>query len=258
VLREHFLKTAQLKMYKPDYLKVGFIAVESSWLNDARLTFKRRADIWQGNIVSAQAKLYLELVQDPVLNISTVCETGFFRGVSTHLWLWAKSEIVVHSFDLNFELNYLQDLQRRFPEPGRLFTYAGDSNRTIPNLPKATVCDLISVDGSHDGWQPLNDFLMFAKHARCSRNALSSPTYVVFDDTFRLPSNVEGHDPASLPVNNDPLSKDWLNWCTRSYWYAVSRGSIQHVDCKLFADKDGPYPKGFCIGTVKCPDLVPA
>ncbi len=251
-----FYTATQQKIFNP-LLKADSHAVQSAWLNDVQLTFKRRANLWSGNIVIDQSRMYLELVQDPVLNISTVCETGFFMGVSTHLWLWAKSEIVVHSFDLNFEQSFLQDLKRRFPEPGRLFTYAGDSNLTIPNLPKTTVCDLISVDGSHEGWQPLHDFLMFSGHARCSHNALLTPTYVVFDDTFGLPSRFEGRDPAILPVDNDPNSKDWFNWCSRSYWYAVSRGFIQHVDCKLLNVKDGPYPKGFCMATVNCPDLHP-
>ena len=230
------------------------LAVSSAWLNDVRLTFKRRAHLWKGNIITDQSKKYLELVQDPVLKISTVCETGFFLGVSTHLWLWANPNMAVHSFDLNFDQNSLEDLTIRFPKPGHLFTYKGDSNLTIPNLPEAVVCDLISVDGSHDGWQPLYDFLLLSSHARCNHFS-SSPTYVVFDDTFALPERFGDRDPATLQVDNNPDSRNWFNWCSRSYWYAVSRGFIQHVDCTLFSEKDGPYPKGFCMGTVKCPDL---
>ena len=229
-------------------------AVASAWLDDVRLTFKRRADLWKGNIIIDQSKKYLELVQDPVLKISTVCETGFFLGMSTHLWLWANPNMAVHSFDLNFDQSSLEDLAIRFPKPGQLFTYKGESNLTIPTLPKAIVCDLISVDGSHDGWQPLYDFLLLSSHARCNHFS-RSPTYVVFDDTFALPVRFGDRDPATLPVDNNPNSKDWFNWCSRSYWHAVSRGFIQHVDCTLFSEKDGPWPKGFCMGTVKCPDL---
>ena len=30
-------------------------AVSSAWLNDVRLTFKRRADLWKGNIITDQS-----------------------------------------------------------------------------------------------------------------------------------------------------------------------------------------------------------
>ncbi len=225
-----------------------------AWETDARSTFQRswlkekRGNAWQGNLLAQQAKLYLQLVRNPILNISTVCETGFFKGMSTHLWLFSKPQIVVHSFDISVDQNYLNDLKDRFRKPERLFTYNGDSNLTIPSLDSAIVCDFISVDGSHDGWQPFHDFLHFSKHNRCLQ---SSPSYVVFDDTFDLPLGVrKENDPSTVPVNNNPASPGWYNWCTKSYWSAVHRGLIHHVNCTLFSEKDGPYPKGFCMGTV--------
>jgi hypothetical protein len=239
-----------------------FLASESSdiemslkaWEKDARSTFQRswekekRDNAWQGNLLPQQARLYLQLVRNPILNISTVCETGFFKGMSTHLWLFSKPQIVVHTFDISLDKNYLDDLKDRFREPERLFTHIGDSNLTIPSLDSAIVCDFISVDGSHDGWQPFYDFLHFSKHMRC--DVQSSPTYVVFDDTFDLPLGVKDNDPSTVPVDNNPASQGWYNWCTRSYWSAVHRGLIHHISCTLFSEKDGPYPKGFCIGTV--------
>lgn len=223
-----------------------------TWVQDVRLSFQLRSDVWAGNIVEEQSKLYLALVRNPSMNISTVCETGFFKGVSTHLWLYARPNIVVHSFDIKVQKTFVKDLRNRFQGPERLFMYEGDSNLTIPTLPAATTCDLISIDGSHDGWQPFHDFVLLAKHARCDPAA--SPTYVVFDDTFDLPT---GRSLGLLLVNNNPKSKDWFNWCSRSYWHAVSRGLIQHIKCIQFTKKYGNFPKGFCIGTVvaQCPEV---
>ena len=47
--------------------RVDSHTVSSAWFDDVRLTFKRRADLWKGNIIIDQSKKYVELVQDPVL-----------------------------------------------------------------------------------------------------------------------------------------------------------------------------------------------
>lgn len=228
----------------------GVKSVHSEWLDDVTRTLPRGKDLWRGNLIKEQATMYLRLVRSPWLSISTVCETGFFKGVSTHLWLFAKPGLKVHSFDINFDKVALAKLMRRFDGPPRLFTYQGDSNETIPRMPRETICDLISVDGSHEGWQPLHDLMLLARHGRCI-NKLFAPTYVVFDDTFELPQMSQNRDPASLVVNNNPGSKEWLNWCTRSYWYAVSIGLLEHEKCTKFNHIDGRFPKGFCMAKLR-------
>ena len=39
------------------------------------------------------------------------------------------------------------------------------------------LCDVISIDASHDGWDPYDDLVALLPHARCG-------AAVLFDDTF--------------------------------------------------------------------------
>ena len=219
-------------------------AIVAAWSKDARRVLDVGSNLWHGNLIKDQAIMYMQLLLDPALNISTVCETGFFRGVSTHLWLYTNSNVQVHSFDIDFNKKSLSHLVQRFP--GRLFAYKGNSKDTIPNLPKEIICDLISIDGDHSGWQPYDDVVKLAQHAH-STQRVGAPTYVLFDDTFDLPKSMN-FSQTEFRIENNPTSPDWLNFCTRSYWHAVKARLIQHVKCTRFAEYDDNFPKGFCMG----------
>lgn len=219
-------------------------AIFAAWSKHARRVLDIGSDLWRGNLIKDQAIVYMHLLLDPTLNISTVCETGFFRGVSTHLWLYTNANVKVHSFDIDFNKESLSHLMQRYP--GRLFAYKGNSKDTILNLPKEVICDLISIDGDHTGWQPYDDVVKLAQHAR-SRMKVRAPTYVLFDNTFDLPKSTNLSE-TKFRIENNPTSPEWLNFCTRSYWHAVQTRLIEHIKCFRFAEYDGIFPKGFCMG----------
>ena len=188
--------------------------LHAAWHNAVALYVKSIGhDLASGNLVPEQAWAYLNLARR---NTSVVCEAGFYRGVSAHLWLTANRSIVVHSFDVDFPPSAVSALRERFGD-GRLRTHRGSTRHTLPRFPPDVACDLISIDASHDGWEPYLDFKALMPHARCGAT-------VLFDDTF---------DDRALDkqLDNDPSRPTFYNACTRSYWRLVREGLLHHVAC---------------------------
>lgn len=192
-----------------------------------------------GGIVPEQAWDYLDAASR---NGTTICETGFYKGVSAHLWLSAHSENFLHSFDMKFPEAAVAKLRSAFGSE-RLLLHEGSTRDSLPrfrpghgNLPGHGKCELVSIDAGHEGWDPYDDFVALAPHTRCD-----APVF--FDDTFD-----DRADNRSL--DNDPSHASFYNACTRSYWRLVREGKLRHVSCTALGQKSswGRFPKGFCVG----------
>jgi len=115
-------------------------------------------------------------------NVQTVCETGFYLGMSSFLWLSNPFVKKVYSFDLDVDSNSLKVsalnlLKQRFGD--RIEAIAGDSYVTVPefvqkNLGKVK-CDIVLVDGGHDALRSYTDLVYFKKISHAN-------THVMVDD----------------------------------------------------------------------------
>ena len=185
----------------------------------------------QGGIVPEQAWAYLDIARQ---NASVVCETGFWQGMSTHLWLLAHGNTTVHSFDVRFPASALHALQGIFGRE-RLHVHIGPTSSTLARFRPSPKCDILSIDGSHTGWDPYHDLVALLPRTRCGGA-------IFFDDTF---DQREGN----RALNNEPSSPLFYNACTRSYWRAVREGLVQHNRCESLGHRMrwGRFPKGYCI-----------
>ena len=189
-----------------------------------------------GGIVPEQAWSYLDAARH---NSSVVCEAGFFRGVSAHMWLYAHAGIILHSFDIRFPAASVAALSGAFGA-NRLHMHKGATVETLTQLRQAgTLCDIVSIDASHDGWDPYTDLSALLPSTRC--NAL-----VFFDDTF-------DDRAVDKPLDNEPSHASFYNACTRSYWRAVREGLVSHSQCIALGRRWrwGRFPKGFCVGRAR-------
>ncbi|ELT90662.1 hypothetical protein CAPTEDRAFT_212787 [Capitella teleta] len=100
-------------------------------------------------------------------HIETVCETGFNTGSGTLLWLTAKPNVHVYSFDIGdhpYAKPMADYIQEQFP--GRHNITWGDSTKTLPLFVKKNPriqCDIIYVDGGHTYAVSKKDFENFSK-----------------------------------------------------------------------------------------------
>lgn len=188
-----------------------------------------------GNIVADQAWAYLDVARR---GAQVICEAGFWRGMSAHLWLYAHNGSVLHSFDTHFPR--LAQLHRAFGRT-RLHVYPGSTRRTISKFQPPSPCDIVSIDASHDGWEPYLDLVELLPRVRCNAT-------VFFDDTFD--DRADGK-----ALDNDPSSAAFYNACTRSYWRAVREGLLTHHVCDNLGRRLrwGKWPKGYCIARVVAP-----
>ena len=111
----------------------------------------------------------------------TVCETGFNAGFSTHLWLAAKPDIHVYSFDIG-QLACSRPMAEFITSkyPGRVNITWGDSTKTLPKFMAQNPnikCDLMVIDGGHIYSVAKQDLMNFYKMA-------SSPLNVVLIDNY--------------------------------------------------------------------------
>ena len=105
-----------------------------------------------GHIYNAQnakqADAYLSVVLKPI--VKTICEVGFASGHSTVVYLAAKSDTRVISFDDAAKADVVDAAERFINReyPGRLTLIRGDSMSTISAFARenpAVKCDLISI-----------------------------------------------------------------------------------------------------------------
>lgn len=189
-----------------------------------------------GNMIPEQAIYYLAAARR---NASVVCETGFWQGISTHMWLFANAANVVHSFDLAFPAASVSKLRKEFGG-SRLHLHRGSTRETLSHFKPNKRCDIVSIDASHLNWDPYSDLVALLPHMSCG-------AIVFFDDTF--------DDRAyNKSLDNDPSRATFYNACTRSYWRAVHEGLVHHVACESFGRwgwrwgwRLERFPKGFCV-----------
>lgn len=185
------------------------------------------------SIVHQQAWEYLHVATD---RTSVVCETGFFRGMSAFLWLYASRASTLHSFDVSFPKESVATLRGTFGKE-RLSVYEGSTRVTLPAFRPPAPCDVVSIDASHDGWDPYQDLVDLLPRVRCNAT-------VLFDDAF-------DDRAAGKALDNNPDRPTFYNACTRSYWRAVREGLLAHASCENFGRRQlwwGRYPKGYCMG----------
>ena len=218
----------------------SLIPLHHAWLASAeRYAVSLGYQLGNAGIVPEQAWDYLDAVRRRNATDIVVCETGFFQGISAHLWLSASVHTRLHSFDLKFPKQAVTALRAAFGR-GRLRTYEGPTARTLRQFRPDAPCDIISVDGSHEGWEPYRDLVALLPRARCG-------AVVFFDDTFddRTPNKT---------LDNDPSHASFYNACTASYWRAVREGLLNHAKCTRlgWSLRWGRYPKGHCEARRTC------
>ncbi len=131
-----------------------------SGLNESGYTERPRG----GHLLSHpdQAKLYHEISK--LSFIKTICETGFGAGHSAFLWLNSNPNVTLYSFDVHPQNSMDAVVKSIFKY--RFHMILGDSRKTLPSFqkrnPKLT-CDLIVIDGGHDGLVPSQDFDNFLR-----------------------------------------------------------------------------------------------
>lgn len=220
----------------------------------------------EGNVVTEQAMAYRSLAKKALLQLSpsssatVICETGFFKGVSAHLWMDSLSsssdhnKYHLHSFDLKFpdvSVNKLREAFNSSDDKNQMIativTHPGSTRETLPLFQPEQPCNLLSIDGSHEGWDPYLDVVELLPHTKCG-------SIVLFDDTFDSP--LKGQSLATeishldkLTEDNNAASPSFFNACSMSYWRGVKEGLLEHVDCQNFGMRRewGNWPKGYCI-----------
>ena len=182
---------------------------------------------------------------------TTVCEIGFNCGHSTAVWITTGgSRVRVFSFDL-FNQFYSTSCRKVLSEEatrrGSTLTFIpGSSLDTIPAMSlrnSPPTCDLILVDGRHNGAYPINDLQNML--------ALASPHASILMDDARCTS--------------------W--WCadvTNAWAWAVNSGFVEEERCFEYNYEDTRRhdgridptkgSRGWCYGHAKasCPICPPA
>ncbi|ELT94382.1 hypothetical protein CAPTEDRAFT_193008 [Capitella teleta] len=134
---------------------------------------KKLADISKGmtregtSLAYPEESLVLWNIISKVPYIKTVCETGFNTGEGTVLWLTARPDVHVYSFDIGGH-PYAKPMAKHVQElfPGRHNITWGDSTKTLPVFIKnnpGILCDIIYVDGGHTYGISKTDFENFSK-----------------------------------------------------------------------------------------------
>jgi len=107
-----------------------------------------------------------EVILDSVNSTSLICETGFNAGHSALLFLFLHPTVHVISFDLceHFYCRLAEELLKEL-FPNRFKLIVGDSTRTLSTLVRRSKtriqCDLVFIDGGHQGEVPLSDLTSF-------------------------------------------------------------------------------------------------
>ena len=80
-----------------------------------------------GGINARQVRRYIEMaLLESKLEIKSVCETGFFRGGSTLLWMMLFKDCIVHSFDVSFPGSAVDWFNQKYP--GRLVMHTNNES----------------------------------------------------------------------------------------------------------------------------------
>jgi len=175
-----------------------------------------------------QLRYYMKRALQP--EVSHVCETGFFRGESTAVWLCSKETTKVDSFDLEFSTAEYQILKDKFGD--RLTKHEGDSSKTLPEFfatPDAACCDIGVADGGHEGDVPLTDLLNYVNASQRSQCA-AKPTLLFVDEVMFRMSNT------ALSADEKQRPGWWYTFSTtEAIQMAVDAGAVQALQCCGFS-----------------------
>ena len=201
-----------------------------------------------GNVITEQAFAYRQIAKTTLPSLAVFCETGFFKGISSHLWMDSvrsadnSRSLVLHSFDIKFPKMNLDRLRKAFSSDDHveIITHLGSTRDTLRVFRPENPCNLLSIDGSHDGLNPYYDLRDLLPHTKCA-------SIVLFDDTFDSPLKEQ------MKEDNDPKSPNFFNACSMSYWRAVKEGLLEHVNCQNFGKRPkwGAWPKGYCLSVAR-------
>lgn len=112
-----------------------------------------------------QQNFYIMLASQP--GVSTICETGFFNGVSSATWLCANPGAKVFNFDLEPPHKNVKIIKDFFGHD-RFTMIEGDSTVTLAAFAansSSPFCDIMVADGGHFDDVPFSDVSNFAKVA---------------------------------------------------------------------------------------------
>jgi hypothetical protein len=193
---------------------------ESWW---SRLTAWHGGDVSEGHLLPPQAFYYSIAARLPA--VRQVCEIGFNGGHSAVMWLSSKPNLLLQEFDLgvhDYVLRARDFVDRHFP--GRLNLTLGDSARTVPEFVRHNpgfVCDVLHVDGNHDGEMPLIDMM--------NMRALARPHSLLFlDDVACTPGFCADPQKAWDKLKRDGVIEEWhctsvergtRGWCVGRYLF---------------------------------------
>ena len=228
-----------------------------------------------GEVIRAQQLFYtmpLTRFRDGRHGIRTICETGFFHGISAAMWLTFAPNAVLHSFELDPKPKAVQFLQARFGDRFRM--HVGDSQTSIMRDLRDVSCDVMHVDGGHAGWVPYTDLQSFATqyHDASRASGLCRPNIVFADDTFAcddptwynlvpplgfdVRAEVQGAKGNYCEVCGSACpcyQRGFCNDCSRSWARAEEEAVITSYGCvPLGFQHSSDYPNGFCVGEVPC------
>ena len=181
-----------------------------------------------GSTAKTNRAMWLQYVLERYSEAETMCETGFNWGASTLASMVVNPTMKVYSFDLlhdDADPNDIKNIGRSFIDkvfPGRLTLTGGDSRETLPKFhrdhPDVT-CDIIFVDGGHQGDVPTKDFAAMV--------AMASPNAIMIADDYGLGGVSSG-------MQSQAHAVDWQ-------------------ECMVIRDwGDEPFKsKSFCFGRVR-------
>jgi len=125
------------------------------------LGFGTRFGISDTYELTSQMRSYVALANDS--SVKAICETGFFTGESSALWLCTNPYATLYSFDIMFPPDSLLAIKSRFGE--RFVAFKGDTLQTLTEFAaqdQPPSCDLMIMDGGHYGPTPGSDLRNFA------------------------------------------------------------------------------------------------
>lgn len=209
----------------------------------------------EGGIFTSPAKLhyFYRLAMSPF--IRTVCEVGFNAGHSAVLWLHVNPNVKVIAFDL-FTHKYsklaLDYVGMRFPGMqrskmkqhltifiGRITVVKGDSRHTLPKCRQAypdVKCDVMHVDGGHEGDVPLMD----TSHMYLMVD-WSKPNVFILDDTNCTAPYCQVSALVSFPFKR----LNHMKVCNKLWKNYKEKGWLQEYFCVA----EGPNKtSGHCVG----------
>lgn len=194
-----------------------------SRLNDAAETvLRQRAEQWREGRVTLTEALAMQRLAVGLGN-RTVCEVGFHCGHSAVAFLLAATNIHLISFDIMqhpYSESCAAVVSRLFPH--RFELVRGDSAVTLPRFSefrRDVVCNVIRIDGSHDGDAPWRDAVGLL------RSAVADGAQIVMDDV------------GCSAVNCLRPTEAWQR--------LVELGLVAPVECRV---EDATH--GHCIGRI--------